>query len=802
MGRSCAAPYPTRHPHAGWAEQRPTDWWEALGRAVRGAVATVQDEEDASRDDRTIEICGLCVDTTCCSVVALDAQHQPLRDCLLWMDQRSAPQTTRVLATRDAALAVNGNGQGPVSAEWMTPKALWMRDHEHDTVWKKAATICEYQDYINYRLTNTTMTASSCNAATRWHWDGIECLKAATAEHPHPGRPLQLYQSLGIPELADKLPSRCLPMGALVGGLTAQAAQHLGGGLPVNLPVLQGGPDAFVGMIGLGCVRPGQLCLITGSSHLHCVVTSQAATTAPGIWGPYRGAPLPHINFAEGGQSSTGSVLRWARRLLGGKDDDNGDADQQHLNYKILDQEAAAVAPGSDGLVALTTFQGSRTPVTDPLARGALLGLTLSHTRGHLWRALLEGVCFGTRACIEGLERAGHPCREIVLAGGVARSDLWLQMHADVTNKTVVVCENSEQAPLLGCAILAAVGCGIHSSVEEACQRMVRPARRIEPDPVAAARYAVLYEQVYAPVADAVRPVAHAIHHLRCGASSSSSSKPPVLEPSSSSPPSTATPVRTGRGLELDDQTTKTTMAARIRRTISPSLLACDWAVMRDEVHRCMDAGLRRFHVDIFDGVFLDSPNALTFGPQMVEAIKRSCDSFPSDHDHANHQHRASLDLHMCVVRPSRFVETMAALGVDCFIFQWEAMRDLTEAKELAVRIVESGLECGVSINPATRVDELFPLLEAGTVSVVDVLAVEPGFGGQTFQNSVLQKIQTLRSWRDDVQSTFAIMVDGGVNKSTAAQILDAGADILVAGTYLFRHSDGIGKGAGVLLGL
>ena len=125
---------------------------------------------------------------------------------------------------------------------------------------------------------------------------------------------MSLYQKVGMPELADKLPSKCLPMGSLVGTLTKEAAEHCN--LPEGLPVAQGGPDAFVGMIGLGCIHPKQLCLITGSSHLHCVVTSEP-NTAPGTWGAYRGAPLPGTNFAEGGQSSTGSIIRWAKALFG-----------------------------------------------------------------------------------------------------------------------------------------------------------------------------------------------------------------------------------------------------------------------------------------------------------------------------------------------------------------------------------------------------------------------------------------------------------------------------------------------------
>jgi ribulose-phosphate 3-epimerase len=776
VGKSCASPYETYHPNPGWAEQDPNDWYECMGKSVRGAIDSLQQEQQQQQHDEdndndndydyssSYEICCICVDTTCCSVVALDENNEPLRRCLLWMDARSASQTEQIMekCRNDPALLVNCGGEGPISAEWMTPKALWIRQNEPD-VWDDAKTICEYQDFINFKLTGK-MCASSCNAATRWHWDGEECLKAPTPEDKYPGRPISLYETLEIPELADKLPERCIPMGALVGRLTTEAAKHLN--LPEGTPVAQGGPDAFVGMVGLGCTSPGQLCLITGSSHLHCVVSS-TSSTAPGTWGAYKGAPLPGICFAEGGQSSTGSIIRWARNIFG----------LQDATYKELDDDAATIPPGCEGLVALETFQGSRTPVTDPLQRGALLGLTLSHTRSHIWRALLESVCFGTRACLEGLERAGHGCDEIVIAGGATRSDLWLQMHADVTGKPVVVCEFAD-APLLGCAILASVSAGVHETVDEAIGHMVRKSKRIVPSETVSKTYDELYNRIYRGVGSATRPVAHAIAAFSRGGHVSST---------------------------LDDEqpngTTKhgtnTVHASKDSRTkfptISPSLLASDWSNIRGEIQRCLDAGTNRLHIDIFDGVFLDSPHALTFGPKMVEAMRRC-----SEND-------TILDLHVCVERPARYIQAMKEAGGNTFIFQWEAVKggatetgkeeSLEAALEIARAVVKSGMDCGISINPSTKVEEIYPLLQSGLIAVVDVLAVEPGFGGQRFQESAVEKIKSLCEFRQSDAarnnndcSSFEIMVDGGINKDTARRTI--AADILVAGTYLFNRSD------------
>ena len=443
---------------------------------------------------------------------------------------------------------------------------------------------------------------------------------------------------------------------------------------------------------------------------------------------------------------------RRARNILG----------ESEREYKEFDEEASKISPGCDGLVALETFQGSRTPVTDPLQRGALLGLTLAHTRAHIWRALMESVCFGTRSCLEGLEKAGHGCDEIVIAGGATRSDLWLQMHADVTGKPVVVCEFID-APLLGCAILASVNAGVHETVNDAVNNMVRKAKRIKPSEVSSKTYDELYTCIYSGLGSATRPIHHAIAAFSRGGHISA--------------------IRSA----LDDESNKykTRSSSTNDRcefpTISPSLLASDWSNIRGEVQRCIDAGCSRLHIDIFDGVFLDSPHALTFGPQMVDAIRRCSDD-------------TILDLHICVDRPARYIQAMKEAGGNTFIFQWEAVKDAREplkaALEIAREVVKAGMDCGISINPSTSVEEIYPILNSGLIAVVDVLAVEPGFGGQTFQDSAIEKIETLSQFRKNspVENHFKIMVDGGINKDTAERV--TAADILVAGTFLFKHPD------------
>ena len=401
VGTPCASPYGTSRPEAGWAEQDPEDWYDGLVVAVRGALASlpppspVRADVDDDDDCEDVDVGGgrgghvvvaLCCDTTCCSVVALSSSYAPLRPCLLWMDARSATQAREIMDVarshvggggggEDAddvlsafpELRVNSAGAGPISAEWLLPKAMWMKQNE-PRVWEGADVICEYQDYINHRLTGR-MVASGCNAAVRWHHDGWEVVRRPPpggergddvggddgGDDGSRGRPMGLYRALGMEDLAEKLPKVTLAMGDVVGGLADSASRDLG--LPPGTPVVQGGPDAFVGMIGLGVVRPGMTCLITGSSHLHCLVTPRGDSSSPGTWGAYRGAPLPHLNFAEGGQSSTGSLVRWARDLFSSSDNDGvGEGGGGMISYKVLDDEASAVPPGCDGLVALETW--------------------------------------------------------------------------------------------------------------------------------------------------------------------------------------------------------------------------------------------------------------------------------------------------------------------------------------------------------------------------------------------------------------------------------------------------------------
>ncbi|MBB5222912.1 ribulose kinase [Amaricoccus macauensis] len=456
LGQKAVA-YQTSFSPGARAEQEPEDWWRAFVEAARGAIA----EADVAPS----EIEAIAYATTSCTVVALDGAGRALRPALLWMDVRAHAEADAVLATGDPALKINGAGGGPVSAEWMIPKALWLKRNE-PSVFDAAATICEFQDFLTFRLTGERV-ASLDNAGLRWHYD-----------NRGEGWARGILRALDLEALEGKWPDRVVPPGEVVGTLTGPAAEALG--LPRSVKVVQGGADALIGMIGLGVARPGQLALITGSSHLQFGVT-EAPIHARGVWGAYPDIVYPGRYIVEGGQTSTGSIINWLRRFCGG-----------NLDLAVLNEKAAALEPGSEGLVVQDHFQGNRTPHTDPLSRGAIVGLTLAHEPHHVFRAMIEGIGFGTRSILDAFRAGGYGSSEMTVGGGATASPLWMQIHADTAGIPVRI-PASPDAPSTGSAVLAARGAGRFASIDEGIAAMVRPGTCIEPRP----REAALYEEIY-----------------------------------------------------------------------------------------------------------------------------------------------------------------------------------------------------------------------------------------------------------------------------------------------------------------
>ncbi len=497
--------YPTLYPRAGWAEQSPAAWWEALVIAVRGCLAA--SGVDGAR------VIGLAVDAPC-DILLADRDGAPLTDSIMWMDLRASAQARRLTDTRDPVLRYCG---GEVPAEWPIPKALWLKENAPD-LWERAAYLVEQMSWLTWRLTGTWAVPLN-SAAAKWHYRVTDSPHPPTPSPsggegeqpssplPRSGRegggeaagwPMGLLARVGLEDLPDKAPGAVLPMGAKGGELSAAAADELG--LRRGIAVSMSGIDAHAGMVGMDVLMPGTLALITGTSTCQ-LAQSPHAVFDPGLWGPFEAAVIAGEWTLEAGQASTGGTVRWLLDTLGGALPSGAE------RYATADAAAAAVPPGAEGLTVLDFWQGSRTPIKDPAARGTIWGLTTAHGPGHLLRAVYEGTAYGNRHILEMLDRLGVPTGRIVACGGGTRSALWLQILADVAGVPITLPETPD-AVALGTAMCAAVGAGAYPDLRAAGRAMVRLTTTVEPD--AAMRAA--YDEGYGRYKDTYAALASLFH--------------------------------------------------------------------------------------------------------------------------------------------------------------------------------------------------------------------------------------------------------------------------------------------------
>jgi xylulokinase len=277
----------------------------------------------------------------------------------------------------------------------------------------------------------------------------------------------------------------------VAGTITKQVAELTS--LPVGTPVAGGGADNACAAVGAGIVEPGQAVVSIGTSG---VVLAYSA--APEV---DRSGPIPRVHtfshavpdawYLMGVTQAAGLSLRWVRDELGAAERAMQPRTGQDV-YAIMAEEAATVAPGSDGLLFLPYLQGERTPVLDSRARGGWIGLTAAHTRAHLIRAVLEGVAFSLRDCLEVLRATGVAIDEIRITGGGARSSEWRQIIADVFVAPLTPLA-TEEGPALGAALLAGVAVGVYPDISGACSQVVQTQTTIRPDPENVARYQRMY---------------------------------------------------------------------------------------------------------------------------------------------------------------------------------------------------------------------------------------------------------------------------------------------------------------------
>ena len=458
------APIDTVYPKPGEAEQSPDQWW----RAAREAVAQGLRNSGVPLE----RIIGIGLDSTACTVVAATEDGTPLRSALLWMDQRAFLEADEISETRHPILMYVS---ACVSPEWMLPKALWLKRNQRD-VYDRSDRLVECTDWLMHKLTGE-WTLSLNHVAVKWNYS-----------KPDGGWPLDLHKAIGLEDLAAKWPDRIVPLGRGEGVLSQSAAEYLG--LKAGIPVAQGGIDAYLGMLGMGATASGDVAVIVGSSTCH-LAQSKRGVFGSGAAGCYPDATVDGMYTLEAGQTATGSILDWYRRYFAGTESIEA-ANRGVSPFEVLDEKAAQVPPGSEGLTVRDDWQGNRSPYKDPKARGAILGLTLAHGPGHLFRALYEATACGTRHILEDAEFYGLDVGKIIIGGGGAKSRLWLQIHADLLQLPIQLPRETESC-VLGSAMAAAVRAEAFADFDQAAEAMVGYAGTVEPNP----RHASVYNEVF-----------------------------------------------------------------------------------------------------------------------------------------------------------------------------------------------------------------------------------------------------------------------------------------------------------------
>jgi xylulokinase len=472
---SATAEYPMYTPRPLWAEQHPGDWWDATVRAVRQVLA--ESSVDPGR------IAGVGLTGQMHGLVLLDARGEVLRPCIMWNDQRSAPQcaaiTERLGVDRLLDLVAN-----PVLPGFTAPKIVWVRENEPDT-YARAARVLLPKDYVRYRLTGAHATEVSDASGT-----ALLDVKARAWS-------AEMLEALDIP--AGWLPA-CYESPVPSATISSAAAEETG--LMPGTPVVGGGGDQAAQAVGSGIVEQGIISVTLGTSGVVFAAAEQFLLEPQGRLHAFCHA-VPGQWHLMGVMLSAAGSLRWFRDALGGEEAAQAARDGVDV-YDLLTARAATAPPGSEGLIFLPYLSGERTPYPDPDARGAFFGLTLRHDKSHVARSVLEGVAYGLRDSLELVRATGMRIAQVRASGGGAKSALWRQILADVFESEIVLTNVTEGAAF-GAAILAGVGAGIYSDAATACRHTINITDRTEPG-VNARVYADYYP-IYRSLYPALAPV-------------------------------------------------------------------------------------------------------------------------------------------------------------------------------------------------------------------------------------------------------------------------------------------------------
>ena len=453
---SASAEYPMYQPNNGWAEEDPDDFWDAACETLKKICGGCDGE-----------IVGIGLSGQMHSLVMLDENDKVIRRAILWCDQRTGEQCDRLTEVlgADRLAALSGNTAMPA---FTASKLMWVKDNEPEN-FARCKHIMLAKDYIRFKLTGEYATDVSDAS-------GMQLMDIHTREWSE-----ELCSAVGIDmSVLPKLYESC----AVSGRVTDEAAALTG--LAPGTPVAGGAGDNAAAAIGTGVCSEGAAFTTIGTSGVVFAPTSSPIYDTLGRFNCFCDANGSwHV---LGITQSAGLSMNWFRNNL-----------STEKNYRAIDEGAAGVQIGSGGLVYLPYLMGERTPILNPDARGVFFGLSASHTNSHLARAVMEGVSFSLKSCLDAICERGISIDRMALCGGGAKSALWQKMIADIYGLPIEIMLSAESASL-GAAILGGCAGGVYSSVEEGCRRCVGKSSVIDADPTATetyAKYYGIYKQLY-----------------------------------------------------------------------------------------------------------------------------------------------------------------------------------------------------------------------------------------------------------------------------------------------------------------
>ena len=483
---SAIAEYGVSHPQPSWAEQHP-EVWEA---AVYAALKESLDKAAVPRH----AVAGVCISSLYGGAgIPVDKNVDPLHPCLIWMDRRATREVTWIKehVDLDELFRVTGNY---VDSYFGFPKILWIKRNLPD-VWKRIDKFVPPSSFIVHRLTGT-LAVDYSSAGNLGGLLDIHRLEWSEA----------MSEALGIP--LEMMPETLVESAAIVGEVTTQAAGRCG--LTAGTPVLAGGIDAPMATLSAGAIEPGANVAMMGTSTCWGVVHHGQRLSKQLV-------SMPHVIngqkkiYTWAGAATSGALVRWFRDQFGRPEIDRA-ARLDTSVYQLLDEAAAAVPVGSDGLITLPYFMGERAPLWDPAARGTLVGLTLYHTRAHIFRSFLESAAFSLRHSIETATSLGvELCPETMVVGGTTKSPLWLRILADVTGRDLIVPAGGVGAPIAD-ALLVGLATGHVADVRE-IKRWTDHGERVRPELVAASQYDEYY-RLYRSLYEAISGPMHELSAL------------------------------------------------------------------------------------------------------------------------------------------------------------------------------------------------------------------------------------------------------------------------------------------------